>query len=301
VISRDPAPLRLDPPNVDVRRAVEPAAGVGSGDGIASQPASASGEQNRQTDHCHADLGHRPSLTAEDFRAASRPSRKSRPLISTFPSLGQLAAGAASAQRWSQTGSAGGSRLRRHRSGVGRSGRSRWDTRRGTRTTPPVLADINPELHRPPLGIPAGVLGERRLVNGDPRAILKAGTESEIDAAFGTLVEMHADGLVVAGDPFILSRRDQLVALASRHSVPAIYPIRAWAEGGGLISYGFSSIAVMPQVGGYAGTILKGAKPADLPVQQPTTFELVINLKTARSLGLTIPPILLARADEVIE
>src|SRR5947209_18554680 len=100
---------------------------------------------------------------------------------------------------------------------------------------------------------------------------------------------MHADGLVVAGDPFILSRRDQVLVLAARHALPAIYPIRAWAEGGGLISYGFSIIGVMPQVGSYAGKILKGTKPADLPVQQPTTFELVVNLKTAKALGLTVP------------
>jgi putative ABC transport system substrate-binding protein len=144
-------------------------------------------------------------------------------------------------------------------------------------------------------------LQEAARAKGVQLAILKASTEREIDAAFATLVEMHADGLVVAGDPFILSRRDKLLALTSHHAVPAIYPIRAWAEGGGLISYGFSITAVMPQVGSYAGTILKGTKPADLPVQQPTTFELVINLKAAKALGLTIPQSILARADEVIE
>jgi putative tryptophan/tyrosine transport system substrate-binding protein len=132
-------------------------------------------------------------------------------------------------------------------------------------------------------------------------AILNAGTEGEIDAAFASLVELHAGALFVGGDPFFAGRREQFVALASRHAVPASYMWRDFAEAGGLISYGVNNIAVFRQVGSHAGRILKGAKPADLPVQQPTNFDLVVNLKTAEALGLTVPPSILARATEVIE
>jgi len=142
---------------------------------------------------------------------------------------------------------------------------------------------------------------EAARTNGLQLHVLKASSEREIDGAFASLVQLHVDALVVGADPFLSTRREQLVTLASRRAVPAIYAWREFAAIGGLISYGSSLTAAFRLVGAYAGKILKGTKPADLPVEQPTKYELVINLKTAKALGITVPPTLLASADEVIE
>jgi len=132
-------------------------------------------------------------------------------------------------------------------------------------------------------------------------AVQNASTESVIDAAFASLDQLQASGLVVDGDGFISSRLQQVVTLAGGHAIPAVYASSPFVAAGGLISYGIDDAALFRQAGVYVGKILKGAKPAELPVQQPTTFELVVNLDTAKALGLTVPPSILARADEVIE
>jgi putative ABC transport system substrate-binding protein len=136
---------------------------------------------------------------------------------------------------------------------------------------------------------------------GQQIEILRAGTEREINAVFAFMAERGFGGLIVGADPYLNSHRAQLVALAARYAIPAVYEWRDFVELGGLMSYGTDLYETNRQVGIYAGKILAGAKPAELPVMQPTKFSLVINLNTARALGLTVPQALLARADEVIE
>jgi putative tryptophan/tyrosine transport system substrate-binding protein len=131
--------------------------------------------------------------------------------------------------------------------------------------------------------------------------VLTASTESDVEAAFATMVQHRVGSLIVMPDPFLFSRREQLIALAARHAIPTIYPIRSFADLGGLMSYGANPFDLVQQAGIYVGKILNGAKPADLPIQQSTKVELVINLKTANALGLKIPVLMLAQADQVIE
>ena len=131
--------------------------------------------------------------------------------------------------------------------------------------------------------------------------IVRASTDSELEAAFASAKERHADALIVGNDPYFNTRRELLLALAKRHALPAIYERREYVAQGGLMSYGTNFASVFHQLGVYAARVLNGEKPADLPVVQPTRFELVINRKTAKALGLTIPQSLLLRADEVIQ
>jgi ABC-type uncharacterized transport system substrate-binding protein len=136
---------------------------------------------------------------------------------------------------------------------------------------------------------------------GQQLTILQAGTDAEIDAAFAALVRQRAGALLIGTGPFFLTRADKLVELAARHAVPTMYFRREFCDAGGLVSYGTNTAELYRQMGMYTGRILKGERPADLPVLQPTKFEFVINLRTAKALALALPPSLLERADEVIE
>jgi putative ABC transport system substrate-binding protein len=158
---------------------------------------------------------------------------------------------------------------------------------------------VNP--NRPGVEVQLGDVHEAAPRLGVQLVILRANTESDFTAAFATLVERRAEALLVSSSSFFNARRQQLVVLATRHAVPAIYEWREHAVAGGLMSYGTSLADAYRQAGAYAGRILKGAKPPDLPVVQSTKFEFVINLSTAKALGIEVPPTLSARADEVIE
>jgi putative ABC transport system substrate-binding protein len=158
---------------------------------------------------------------------------------------------------------------------------------------------VNPDY--PDTDFQVGSLETAASDSGQRIYVLNARNESELDTAFTTIIQQQAGALLVAADPLFNRLHNQIVGLAARYKVPAIYESREFVVAGGVISYGASLAGAYRGAGVYAGKILKGAKPADLPVQQPTTFELVINLKAAKAVGLEIAPTLLARADEVIE
>jgi putative tryptophan/tyrosine transport system substrate-binding protein len=158
---------------------------------------------------------------------------------------------------------------------------------------------LNPS--NPNVGFELSDLQSAAQTMGVQLAMLRASTEGGIEQAFATLIQLRAGALLIEPDVLFLDRREQLVALAARHAIPTIYSRREQAAAGGLMSYGANLADGYRQAGVYVGRILKGTKPADLPVMQPTKYELVINLKTARALGIDVPPTLLARADEVIE
>ena len=166
-------------------------------------------------------------------------------------------------------------------------------------TAPLIAMIVNPT--NPSAEADTGDVQKAAGLVGQPILLLKASSERDIAAAFNTVAQQRAAALLVAHDPYFLSRREQFVALAAHHAVPAVYEFREFVSAGGLMSYGSRIGDNYRLAGSYAARILKGAKPADLPVQQPTQLELVINMKTAKALGLTIPPSLLLRADQVIE
>ena len=152
----------------------------------------------------------------------------------------------------------------------------------------------NARADAPEIKAAADALGQRL-------EVLTASTDGDLQAAFATMVERRAGALVVKPDPFFIARCERIAALAARHAIPAIYSLRACADVGGLVSYGTTFVDLYQQVGTYTGKVVKGAKPADLPVQQGVKFELVINLKTAKALGVEVPFRLLQNADDVIE
>src|SRR5262249_17289919 len=131
--------------------------------------------------------------------------------------------------------------------------------------------------------------------------VFQAGNDSDIETAFAAILEQRVDALIVQDDPFFTSRRDRLISLANRHALPAMYPFRDFAVAGGLVTYGADIAEIFRETGIYTGRVLRGQKPSDLPVLQPTKFDLVINLKTARALGITVPIMLQMTANDVIE
>ena len=158
---------------------------------------------------------------------------------------------------------------------------------------------VNPESMRADVEIENVIVAARD--TGRPLFVLRASSISEIDAAFASLAEQQLRALIISADPIFMTRRAQLVGLAASHKMPVVYPFREFVDDGGLMSYGPSLTSAYRRVGVYAGRILKGAKPGELPIELPSRFEFLINLKTAKTLNLTIPPGVLAIADEVIE
>jgi len=163
-----------------------------------------------------------------------------------------------------------------------------------------IAAPVNPKISETAEAVTRDVMAAGSAI-GVQIEVVHASDSQEIEAAFATFVRNRVDAVLIGTDPFFYSRRLQLATLATRHAIPAVYTVRGYPEAGGLMSYGTSLKEVYQQLGAYAGRILKGEKPADLPVVQLNKFEFVINLPTAKALGLTVPPSLLARADEVIE